>query len=147
MNGSWQATKWPLMRLRTEGDADFKRADKEFFRALWTGVSSDPSPLIALVQPHIDRPFEQVSPIERSIILIGAWSCNRASTSPTASRSTSPSNWPRHLAALTGTNGSTACSTSWPRRCGPMRSPPRPPGRHVKSDVSAPIGSARDDRV
>lgn len=61
------------VRLRTEGDADFKRADKEFFRALWTGVSSDPSPLIALVQPHIDRPFEQVSPIERSIILIGAW--------------------------------------------------------------------------
>lgn len=61
------------VRLRTEGDADFKRADKEFFRALWTGVTTDGEALIALVQPHVDRPFAQVSPVERSIILIGAW--------------------------------------------------------------------------
>jgi len=61
------------VRLRTEGDPDFKRADKEFFRELWTGVTGDTDALIGAVQPHIDRPFEQVSPIERSIILIGAW--------------------------------------------------------------------------
>ena len=61
------------VRLRTEGDPDFRRADKEFFRELWTGVTTDTDALINAVQPHVDRPFEQVSPIERSIILIGAW--------------------------------------------------------------------------
>jgi transcription antitermination protein NusB len=61
------------IRLRTEGDEDFKRADKEFFREMWRGLSEDWEPLVALVQPHVDRPFDQVSPVERSIILIGAW--------------------------------------------------------------------------
>ncbi len=61
------------VRSRTESDPDFKRADKEFFRELWTGVTGDVDALIGAVQPHVDRPFAQVSPIERSIILIGAW--------------------------------------------------------------------------
>lgn len=61
------------IRMRTEDDEDFKRADKEFFREMWLGLSEDWEPLVALVQPHIDRPFAQVSPIERSVILIGAW--------------------------------------------------------------------------
>lgn len=61
------------IRLRTESDEDFKRADKEFFREMWRGLSEDWEPLVALVQPHIDRAFAQVSPIERSVILIGAW--------------------------------------------------------------------------
>ena len=61
------------IRLRTESDEDFRRADKEFFREMWRGLFEDWEPLVALVQPHIDRPFAQVSPIERSVILIGAW--------------------------------------------------------------------------
>ena len=61
------------IRLRTESDEDFKRADKEFFREMWRGLSEDWEPLVALVQPYIDRPFAQVSPIERSVILIGTW--------------------------------------------------------------------------
>ena len=64
------------IRLRTEGDEDFKRADKEFFREMWHGLSEGWEPLVALVQPHVDRPFAQVSPIERSVILIGAWELN-----------------------------------------------------------------------
>ena len=61
------------IRLGAEKQDDFKRADKEFFREMWLGLSEDWEPLVALVQPHIDRPFAQVSPIERSVILIGAW--------------------------------------------------------------------------
>lgn len=61
------------IRLRTEGDEDFKRADKEFFREMWRGLSEDWEALVAIVQPHVDRPFDQISPIERGIILIGAW--------------------------------------------------------------------------
>ena len=61
------------IRLRTEDDQDFKRADKEFFREMWRGLTVDWEAIVALVQPHIDRPFVQVSPIERSVIVIGAW--------------------------------------------------------------------------
>lgn len=61
------------IRLRTEGEDDFKRCDKEFFRELWRGLSEDRESLIAIVQPHVDRAFEQISPIERGIILIGSW--------------------------------------------------------------------------
>jgi transcription antitermination protein NusB len=61
------------IRLRTEGDEEFKRTDKEFFREMWRGLSEDWEALVALVQPHVDRPFAQISPIERSVILIGAW--------------------------------------------------------------------------
>jgi transcription antitermination protein NusB len=61
------------IRLRIEADEDFKRSDKEFFREMWRGLTEDWESLIALVQPHIDRPFAEVSPIERGNIIIGAW--------------------------------------------------------------------------
>jgi transcription antitermination protein NusB len=61
------------IRLRIEGDDDFKRADKEFFREMWRGLTDDWEALVALVQPHLDRKFDEVSPIERGNILIGAW--------------------------------------------------------------------------
>jgi transcription antitermination protein NusB len=62
-----------MIRLRIEGEEDFKRADKDFFRELWLGVSEDWAALIEIVQPHLDRKFEEVSPIERGIVVIGAW--------------------------------------------------------------------------
>lgn len=61
------------IRLRVESDDDFKRCDKDFFREMWRGLIEDWEALIALVQPHIDRPFAEVSPIERGNIIIGAW--------------------------------------------------------------------------
>ena len=61
------------IRLGAEKQDDFKRTDKEFFREMWRGLIADWEALVVVVQPHIDRPFEQVSPIERSVILIGAW--------------------------------------------------------------------------
>jgi N utilization substance protein B len=61
------------IRLRAEGDEDFKRCDKAFFREMWQGLTDDRDALIAMAQPHVDRPFAQISPIERGIILIGAW--------------------------------------------------------------------------
>lgn len=61
------------IRLRAEGDDDFKRCDKAFFREMWQGLSTDGDSLVAIAQPHVDRPFAQISPIERGIILIGTW--------------------------------------------------------------------------
>lgn len=61
------------IRLRAESDEDFKRCDKAFFREMWKGMTDDLESLVALAQPHVDRPFAQISPIERGIILIGTW--------------------------------------------------------------------------
>ncbi len=61
------------IRLGAEKQDDFKRTDKEFFREMWRGLTEDWEALVLVVQPHIDRSFAQVSPIERSVILIGAW--------------------------------------------------------------------------
>ena len=61
------------IRLRAEGDEDFKRCDKAFFREMWQGLTTDLDGLAATAQPHVDRPFAQISPIERGIILIGIW--------------------------------------------------------------------------
>ncbi|MBL8309646.1 MAG: transcription antitermination factor NusB [Burkholderiales bacterium] len=61
------------IRLRTEGETDFKRCDRDFYRDLWAGVTAEADGLTAMIQPHVDRPLPQISPIERSIVLIGAW--------------------------------------------------------------------------
>ncbi len=65
-----------LIRLRAESDEDFKRCDKAFFREMWKGLTDDWEALVIIAQPHVDRPFAQISPIERGIILIGTWELN-----------------------------------------------------------------------
>jgi transcription antitermination protein NusB len=62
-----------MVRLRVEGDEDFKRADKDFFREMWRGLFDDREALEALVSPNLDRKLDEVSPIERGVVLIGAW--------------------------------------------------------------------------
>lgn len=51
----------------------FHKADTVHFDALLTGCTQDQSELEALLSPHLDREIAQVSPIERSILLIGAF--------------------------------------------------------------------------
>ncbi len=61
------------IRLRAEGEPDFKRCDRDFYRELWAGITAESDSLTAMIQPHVDRPLPQISPIEHSIVLIGAW--------------------------------------------------------------------------
>ncbi|MEO6928692.1 MAG: transcription antitermination factor NusB [Casimicrobiaceae bacterium] len=63
-----------------DGDA-YARADQAFFDELWAGVTRDFDPLLAAIAPLLDRPLAELSPIERSIIAIGAWElANRLDT-------------------------------------------------------------------
>jgi N utilization substance protein B len=52
---------------------DYARADAAYFDALWRGVTSEYASLLAVLAPDIDRPMEQLSPIERAVLVIGAW--------------------------------------------------------------------------
>ena len=54
-------------------DADGRDADAAFLAQLWDGVNRDEPELVAALAPHVDRAVDEVSPIERSILLIGAW--------------------------------------------------------------------------
>ena len=56
------------------GDAaGFPKADAAYFDALWTGVTGEYDALVDLVAPSLDRRAAQLSPIERAIVVIGAW--------------------------------------------------------------------------
>ena len=54
----------------TEG---FARCDATFFDRMWGGVTAEFDALVAAVAPHCDRSATQLSPIEKSVLVIGAW--------------------------------------------------------------------------
>ncbi len=61
------------VRLRIEAEPEFKKADQAMFRELWAGIHEQREALIAAVEPCLDRRFDQVSPVERAIILLAAY--------------------------------------------------------------------------
>lgn len=58
--------------LRVTGHG-FNKADGQHFNALLRGVIEQQNTLEILLTPHVDRPLIDLSPIERSILLIGAY--------------------------------------------------------------------------
>ena len=48
-------------------------ADQPYFAALWGGVAQEYDNLISRIAPHLDRKPDALSPIERALIVIGAW--------------------------------------------------------------------------
>ena len=61
------------IRARLGDAAGFPKADDAYFDALWTGVTGEYDALVELVAPSLDRRAAQLSPIERAILVIGAW--------------------------------------------------------------------------
>ena len=53
-------------------EPDFARADRALFESLLRGVLADPQPLVAALSPYLDRPFDEVSPVEAAILLLAA---------------------------------------------------------------------------
>ena len=51
----------------------FAKADRDYFATLWTGIHRDHGSLLARIAPYLDRGMDAVSPIERAILVIGAW--------------------------------------------------------------------------
>jgi len=52
---------------------DFERADGEFLAAELRGTIGVADELRARIEPLVDRKWDEVSPIERAILLLGAW--------------------------------------------------------------------------
>lgn len=64
----------PAVVLRNLKELDtFGSADEAFLKAELKGTIGEAEDLRAKVEPHADRKWDEVSPIERAILLIGAW--------------------------------------------------------------------------
>lgn len=56
------------------GEADgFSRSDTEYFHTLLNGAIANAADLEALIGPLLDRPLKELSPIERSILLLSGY--------------------------------------------------------------------------
>jgi N utilization substance protein B len=51
----------------------WRRADQRYFGELWDGVTREDGALLAALSPYLDRKPAELSPIERAILVIGAW--------------------------------------------------------------------------
>jgi N utilization substance protein B len=60
------------IQVQAESVAGFDKADRELYLALLRETGSEATALVAELAPHIDRAWDEVSPIERCILLLGA---------------------------------------------------------------------------
>lgn len=51
----------------------FDKSDAPFFQTLLRGVVRDADALRAEIEPHLDRPFGELSPVERAILLLATF--------------------------------------------------------------------------
>ena len=61
---------------------EFARAHGEYFRTLVRGVVERADSLEAALQPFLDRPIEQLSPIERALLLMATYELTAATDVP-----------------------------------------------------------------
>jgi N utilization substance protein B len=61
------------VRLDLAASQGYQRADQPYFGELWDGVTREDAALLAALAPHLDRKAADLSPIERAILVIGAW--------------------------------------------------------------------------
>ena len=60
------------IQVQAESVAGFDKADRELYLALLRETRQQAAALQADLAPHIDRHWDEVSPIERCILLLGA---------------------------------------------------------------------------
>ncbi|HEX6735566.1 MAG TPA: transcription antitermination factor NusB, partial [Azonexus sp.] len=52
---------------------DFAKADREFFVGTLRGVIGQREALTARIAAHIDRPFDELSPVEACVLMLGSF--------------------------------------------------------------------------
>ncbi|MEO7405327.1 MAG: transcription antitermination factor NusB [Burkholderiales bacterium] len=59
--------------VQLRADKHFDQADPVFFARLLTGTLESIESLEPMIAPHLDRPLKELTPVERAILLIGAF--------------------------------------------------------------------------
>lgn len=63
-------------------DAGFAAADREYFAQLLSGAIAEAEELKREIAPVLDRGVEELSPVERGILLLAAWELKHAPEVP-----------------------------------------------------------------
>ena len=61
------------IRAQLAEASGFERVDAAYFTELWAGIARDYDSLLERLAPYLDRSPQELSPIERAILVIGAW--------------------------------------------------------------------------
>jgi N utilization substance protein B len=61
------------IRAQIAEASGFPKADGAYFDELWSGVAAEFDELVALCAPYLDRKAAELSPVERAILVLGAW--------------------------------------------------------------------------
>ena len=71
----WQLTGDDLARLLVQAEEaeEYADANVEFLKAMLEGILNEAEVLDGALAEHLDRPLDQLSPIEHGILLIGAY--------------------------------------------------------------------------
>ncbi len=68
-----QVERYEPEEKEAAGDAELTKPHSGFLRELLDGVLKQAASLDAALEPHLDRPVIELSPIEHAILLIGAF--------------------------------------------------------------------------
>jgi N utilization substance protein B len=71
----WRLSEKPasLIEKATLAEKSIGRYDLEFFSQLLRGVIAKSEELAEQLTPHLDRPVKELSPVEYSVLLLGAY--------------------------------------------------------------------------
>ena len=63
----------PDIAAQLQTTKGFERADAAYFLALLRGAIEQQAAIEEVIVPCLDRPLKELSPVERGILLLGAW--------------------------------------------------------------------------
>jgi transcription antitermination protein NusB len=72
----WLVNETPpetLLKQFREQEEGLGRADPQYFEELLKGVVQDAPQLTLALVPHLDRPINQLDPVEHAILMLGAY--------------------------------------------------------------------------
>jgi N utilization substance protein B len=71
----WRVTSGDYMKIvrQIHAEKNLGRYDKELFSRLLLGALDRHLELEALLKPHLDRPLDELSPVEYAVLLLGAY--------------------------------------------------------------------------
>ncbi len=68
-----QATEFGAIEAHLRDDPEFDQADQKWFDILWQGCTQQSAQLRQTFMPFVDRPIEELSPVEHGVLLIGTF--------------------------------------------------------------------------
>ena len=72
---AWQLGGASLEALSAHAaeSSEYAKADEPFFRKLLSGVLGEAAELRGTLEPRLDRPWDELSPVERAILMLAAY--------------------------------------------------------------------------